>query len=251
MKRSRAISLAAIVLTSVLCASCSSERDAQRMELAQLESAISDANRAIDDLQQNAADAERSAYYAYVSARLLNAVLAGLDGAVIHPDGRRDLEIHVRSIRTNFVGGSPMLSVSAAAKLPSADLMLDLAVEARLKIELGPTSNELRARIQVVHVEPKVRWSVFDLSTLRAVRKLASLGVSDFADQMPSVPLPLQAQLNLSMTAGAKQMALETAAGGTVSVRVNYPAVPLQVKSRISRVLFLHDGLHVFGEIGG
>jgi len=241
--------LGAVVIAALPCGSCSSKRDAQEFELAQIQTAIAAARQTIGDLEHEPVGAKRSAFYAFVSTRFINSVLSALDGAVVHPERMRDGEIHVRSVRADFVAGSPRLLVFAVAKLPATDVTIDLAVDARLSVEPSSQPGELLGRVQLVRVEPKLQRAALDLSTLQSVRKLMSLRANDFAQKLPLVRLPLETHLDLSLPAGARQTAIVTPADGTISVTISYPELTLPIKSRISRILFLRSGLHVFGEL--
>lgn len=184
----------------------------------------------------------------FLSDDVINGVLKGADGVVVPVPDVKGATITVKSIRTGFKMGYPLLNIDATAKKEGLDAELAVVGVARLMptIVAGavgkPTLLELK--IHVDSLVPRAKWGFFDFGIRGFVRDLAQVKVNEELRTAGVIRVPVETDIPLKVPAKQTPVSF-TGATATLST----PDLSMNGKASVTKIIILPDGLHVYGQI--
>lgn len=187
---------------------------------------------------------------AFVSASTINTVLEGLDGIHIPLEKPSGMTLEVQSIRTQFLDGFP--EVRAKAQVIHNDSAIKVGVQLTLVLE--PRVEAAHPNVLQLYAKPTAL--IVD-SSIPAIGALTSSQVSDvlrdlsvrYAETLPHASVPMTEVLNISQPPSHLPIALPTGNGRLIGV-LDTPALSAAIPIKITGLVFLSDGIHVFLGVG-
>lgn len=236
---------AALLAPCLLLAGCDTEAALLRQKLDVLEAEEAALRQLRTDLAAAGTLEGAGTASVFLGKDLINEVLAGAEGAVIPVPGVNGATLSLRSLRTDFRLGFPLVRIEAVALKQGLDAQLELVGAARLEpvVEPGDPAH-LNLHVHVDSLVPKASWGLLQFQVGGFVRDLVQLQVGAEARRIASVRVPISTDLPFAMPAKQTPVSFKG-----VHATVSTPALSVQTKAAVTRVLALPDGLHVYGQV--
>jgi hypothetical protein len=235
----------------LLTTACSTHEALQRQRLAIIDDQLAALEETRHFLEQTPRPDLSSDVSLFLSADTLNQVLATPNPIEIPlPTGSTD-KLTITRVTIAFDGGLPLVHVNATATRASANLTVRLSITAWLNLDLSPHAqgNPATVQLRITDLVPDVRWGPFAFSKIEFIKDLLALKITQtLQDKLPKYAVPLSASTVLNAPAMARQITVSTGRG-SVSGELSNAGFSTPVSMTISRVLFLSDGLHVYGSV--
>jgi hypothetical protein len=151
----------------------------------------------------------------------------------------------IQSIKTDLRFGLAGLDIQATATKPDLGATVDVSLLARLDPVIDANDpGKLTLRVYVESLVPRASWGIFDFKVGGFVRDLLQVKLANELATMPAIVIPVMSKIPLTLPAKDTPVAFAGAKG-----TVHSPALSLDVTLGVSRMLFLPDGLHIFGTV--
>ncbi|HVE52539.1 MAG TPA: hypothetical protein VNB23_04085 [Ramlibacter sp.] len=236
---------AALLASCLLLAGCDTEDALLRQRLDVLKAEEAALQQLRTDLAAGAALEGAGAASVFLAKDLLNEVLAGADGSVIPVPGLEGATLTLRSLRTDFRMGFPLVRIDAVARKQGLDAQLELVGVARIQPVIDPgTPTHLNLAVHVDSLVPKASWGPLQFQVGGFVRDLVQLKLGTEARRIATVRVPIATDLPFALPARQTAVSFQG-----VHATVATPALSVSAKAAVHRVLTLPDGLHVYGQI--
>ncbi|WP_316151003.1 hypothetical protein [Cupriavidus sp. BIC8F] len=234
---------------ALVLAGCDTDQEllTQRLEVLKAEEA------ALKDLKATVATGVPSltgpgAVSVFLSADLINGILKGADGVDVPVPHVEGATVTVKSIRTDFKMGYPLLRIEATGKKKGLDAELALVGVARLMptIVAGAAgkSSQLELKVHVDSMVPSAKWAFLDFRLSGFVRDLMQVKVNNELRTAGVIRVPVETDIPLNVP--AKETPIQfTGVLGVIST----PDLSLKGKAAVNKVVVLPDGIHVYGKV--
>jgi hypothetical protein len=236
--------LAVFLIASLLLGGCDTQDQLQKQKI----DAIEQEQRMLSDLLQwvKSGGADKDQFKAFVSAKTVDDLLAGLNNIVIKLPNLNGAQLTVQNIKTEFTVGFPRLSVDASIEESGVKIAASVLATSEAYIDQSDP-DQLSLRVHVVSLVPVVSWSFLNFKMRGIVRDLAQLKLDEFLNGpggLGKVSVPLTQNFAIEIPAKSSP---ETFPGA--KVLISTPKISLPVVAKIEKIVYLADGIHVFGEV--
>jgi hypothetical protein len=179
----------------------------------------------------------------FLSAPLLNSALQGMGVVKTAIPQLGDATLTFSNIRVAFKNGYPGLDLDSRIDSPERGIAEPCSASAIL--ELDSEKNQLQVVVQ--GVAPVTKLPFLDLSLHAFWRKLDTIAAQNKLPGLPYLSLPFNARtpMNLNSTA-LIPVAVGIGDSGVAKGGFSLPAINAFFSLRISRALYLEDGLHLY-----
>ena len=181
---------------------------------------------------------------AFVSGKTVNDALAGLTNVKVELPNTSGAVLTVNKVSADFRTGFPGLNLDATVE--RSGVRASAYVAATIDAEVDDKNPDvLLLKVHIDGLVPKVTWGPFDLGIRGFVRDLAQTKLDDLVNGpsvLGKVSVPLSRQFVVTVPGYSVQKDLPGA-----KVTISAPALSLTVKTSIEKIIFLPDGIHIFG----
>lgn len=236
---------AALLAPCLLLAGCDTEEALLRQKLDVLKAEEAALQELRTDLAEAGTFEGAGTASVFLGKDLVNEVLAGADGAVIAVPGVNGATLTLLSLRTDFRVGFPLVRIDAVARKQGLDAQLELVGAARIEPVVEPGNPaHLNLHVHVDSLVPKASWGPLQFQVGGFVRDLMQLKLGAEARRVVTVRVPMSTDLPFTLPAKQTNVSFKG-----VHATVSTPALSVQAKAAVTRVLALPDGLHVYGQV--
>ena len=182
---------------------------------------------------------------AFVSGKSVNDALSGLAAMKIELPNTSGATLTINKVSVDFRTGFPGLKVDAT--IERSGLSVSAFLAARIDAQVNEKKPDvLSLNIHVDALVPEISWGMFDFRVRGFVRDIAQSKLADMVNGpsvLARVTLPLTSQFTVNVPSFSVPMDLPGA-----RVSISAPALGITVKTQIEKIIFLRDGIHVFGK---
>ncbi|MFM0125701.1 MULTISPECIES: hypothetical protein [Paraburkholderia] len=181
----------------------------------------------------------------FVSKNLINSGLKGVAGVTMPIPDVSDATLTIKSVTADLRLGYPLVTVDAEATKKDIGLTLQVVGTARLETKIDPASpSQLTVSVRLEELVPRAQWGIFDFKVGGFVKDLIKTKASKKLGEVAKFLVPIATDIPLALP--AHQMLVRFTG---VSAVVTTPALTVTGHTAVSRILWLSDGLHVYGTV--
>jgi len=210
--------------------------------------AIEQESKMLSDLLQwlKSGNAAKDQLRVFVSAKTVDALLTGLDNTVIQLPNTGGAQLTVRHVKTSFAVGFPRLAVDASVEKSGVKIAASVLATLEANVD-NAQPDQLFLRVHVDSLVPVVSWSFLNLKIRGAVRDIAQVKLDELLNGpgvLGKVSVPLSQKFSIEIPAKSVPQTLPGA-----KVLISTPKITLPVAVKIEKIVYLSDGIHLFGKI--
>ena len=236
--------VAVSLISSLFLGGCDTQDQLQKQKV----DAIEQEQKMLSDLLQwvKSGNADKDSLKAFVSAKTVDNLLTGLDNTVVQLPNTNGAQLTLQHIKTEFTVGFPRLTIDASVEKSGVRIAASVLATLEAYVD-NAQPDQLFLQVHVDSLVPVVSWSFLNFKISGIVRDLAEVKLNAFLNGpggLGKVSVPLSQNFAIEIPAKSTPKTFPGAI-----VLVSTPKMTIPVAAKIERIVYLSDGIHLFGEV--